>query len=81
VDFAEHGKLRSARPEAVTEKKLSVAMRDKQVSLGWAWVDRVTSMLGVLARSDQTVATALATAMPVDDAALEAGWRAGHPVE
>jgi len=46
ADYAEHGKLRSARPEAVAEKKMSVASRDRQVSLGWAWVDRVDSTLG-----------------------------------
>lgn len=41
ADMAEHAKLRAAWPEAVAEKKTSVATRDKQVSLGWAWVDRV----------------------------------------
>jgi hypothetical protein len=75
VDLAEHGKLRSARPEAVTGKKMSVTARDKQVSLGWGWVDRVGSLLGVLARTDQTLATALATATPTDDAGLESGIR------
>jgi hypothetical protein len=45
ADGVEHAKLRAARPEAVAEKKMSVATRDRQVSLGWAWVDRVCSML------------------------------------
>ena len=76
ADLSEHAKLRSARPEAVAEKKMSVAARDKQVSLGWAWVDRVSSVLGVLARSDQALATALVTAKPTDDAGLAAGIRA-----
>jgi len=76
ADLAEHAKLRSARPEAVAEKKMSVTMRDKEVSLGWAWVDRVDSILSSLARTDQTLATALATATPTDDAGLEAGIRA-----
>ena len=44
ADVAEHAKLRAARPEAVAEKKMSVATRDRQVSLGWAWVDKVCSM-------------------------------------
>ena len=76
ADLAQHTTLRSARPEAVAEKKTAVVTRDKQVSHGWAWVDRVSSMLGMLARTDQTLATALAAARPVDDAALEAGIRA-----
>jgi hypothetical protein len=76
ADTSEHAKLRAARPEAVAEKKTSVATRDKQVSLGWAWVDRVCSVLGVLARTDQTLATAVTTATPTHDAGLEAGIRA-----
>jgi hypothetical protein len=76
ADYEAHAKLRSSRPEAVAEKKMSVATRDKQVSNGWTWVDRVTSMLGLLARTDQNLATALATATPTDDAGLEAGIRA-----
>jgi hypothetical protein len=76
ADYAEHAKLRSARPEAVTAKKMSVATRDKEVSLGWKWVDQVDGVLGTLARTDQTLATALATAKPTDDAGLEAGIRA-----
>jgi hypothetical protein len=59
ADFAEQGRLRSSRPEALAEKKMSVATRNKHVSKGWAWVDRVTSMLAVPARTDQTLATAL----------------------
>ena len=76
ADVVAHAKLRAARPEAVAEKKMSVATRDRQVSLGWAWVDRVCSMLGALARTDQTLAMALAAATPTDDAGLEAGIRA-----
>ena len=75
ADVVAHAKLRAARPEAVAEKKMSVATRDRQVSLGWAWVDRVCS-LGALARTDQTLAMALAAATPTDDAGLEAGIRA-----
>jgi hypothetical protein len=76
ADLAQHTTLRVARPEAVGEKKTAVVTRDKQVSRGWAWVDRVSSILGMLARTDQTLATALATARPTDDAGLEAGIRA-----
>jgi hypothetical protein len=76
ADCAEHAKLRSARPQAVAEKKMSVSTRDKQDSSGWKWVDRVTSVLGALARPDQILATALATATPADDVGLEAGIRA-----
>jgi hypothetical protein len=76
ADLTEHAKLRAARPEAVAEKKMSVVARDKQVSQGWAWVDRVGSMLGVLARTDQNLATALVSATPTDDAGLAAGIHA-----
>jgi hypothetical protein len=76
ADLAEHARLRAARPEAVAEKKMSVAARDEQFAQGWGWVRRVNSMLGVLARTDQSVATALNTAIPADDVGLEAGIRA-----
>jgi hypothetical protein len=76
AERAQHDSLRVARPQAVAAKKTAVALRDKQVSAGWAWVDRVGSALGTLARADETLATALATATPVDDAALEAGIQA-----
>ena len=76
ADVAQHATLRAARPEAVAGKKTAVLTRDQQVSLGWAWVDRVSSMLGLLARTDQTLATTLATARPTDDAGLEVGIRA-----
>lgn len=75
ADVAAHAKLRETRPEAVTGKRISVVTRDKHVSAGWAWVDRVTSILGVLARTDQNLSLALASATPRDDAALEAGIR------
>jgi hypothetical protein len=61
ADFAEQGRLRSSRPEALAEKKMSVATRNKHVSMGWAGVDRVTSMLAVPARTDQTLVAALWT--------------------
>jgi hypothetical protein len=76
ADVAQHETLRAARPEAMAEKKMAVVTRDKQVSAGWAWVDRVSGILGGLARTDQNLATALATATPIDDAGLEAGMRA-----
>ncbi len=44
--------------------------------MGWAWVDRVTSALGMLARNDEPLATALLAATPTDDASLEAGIQA-----
>jgi len=68
ADRAQHDSLRASRPQALAAKKTAVASRDKQVSAGWAWVDRVSSALGILARTDETLATALATATPVDDA-------------
>ena len=73
ADRAQHDSLRASRPQALAAKKTAVVLRDKQVSAGWAWVDRVSSALGTLARADQTLATALASAMPLDDAGLEAG--------
>jgi phosphopantetheinyl transferase (holo-ACP synthase) len=76
ADRSKHDALRAARPEAVASKKMSVSMRDKQVSDGWAWVDRVTSTLGLPARNDEALSTALATATPMDDAGLETGIQA-----
>jgi hypothetical protein len=76
ADVTAHASLRSSRPDAVAEKRTAAVVRDKQVSRGWAWVDKVEAVLGGLARADQQVATALAAAMPVDDAALEPGIRA-----
>ena len=76
ADVAEQAKLCAARPEAVKDKRMSVVVRDKHVSAGWAWVDRVVSMLGVPARADQALAMALVAAKPANDAGLEAGIRA-----
>jgi hypothetical protein len=45
ADIASHESLRSARPDAVTEKRSAVVMRDRQVSRGWSWVDQVKSVL------------------------------------
>jgi hypothetical protein len=75
ADAEAHAKMRAARPDAVSDKKMAVVTRDKHVSAAWAWVDRVGSMLGVLARTDQTLAMALASALPQDDAGLESGIR------
>lgn len=74
--IVEHAKLQAAQPDAVACKKLSVVNRDRQVSLGWAWVARVGAVLGTLARTERDLATALATATPVDDAGLESGVQA-----
>lgn len=76
ADVRAHEKLRGARPDAVADKRSAVVAREKQVSAAWAWVDRVSAMLGVLARSDQTLSLALAAASPVDDAGLDGGIRA-----
>jgi hypothetical protein len=76
TDRAQHETLRAARPQAVAAKKTAVTLRDKQVSAGWAWVDRVSSVLGTVARSDEKLATSLAAAMPADDAGLAAGIQA-----
>jgi hypothetical protein len=76
ADVTTHAGLRSSRPEAVAEKRSAVVLREQEVSRAWAWVDRVKSVLGVLARTDQGVATQLEAATPLDDAALDAGIRA-----
>jgi hypothetical protein len=76
ADRSTHTALRAARPESVTHKKTAVTSRDKHVSEGWTWVDKVGSALGCVARTDETLATALATATPVDDAGLETGVQA-----
>jgi hypothetical protein len=76
ADLSQHAGLLSVRPEAVAEKKIAVVTRDKHVSLGWTWTNRVVFTLGSLARADQNLATELAAAAPTDDAALETGIRA-----
>jgi hypothetical protein len=76
ADRNQHETLRVSRSQAVANKKLSYAARDQQVSAGWAWVDRVTSVLGVLGLSDETLATETAAASPEDDAGLVAGIQA-----
>jgi hypothetical protein len=76
ADMAEHARLRSGRPEVVTDKRAAVIARDKQVSRAWAWVDQVKAVLGRQARKDQTLALALDEATPTDDAGLETGLRA-----
>jgi hypothetical protein len=76
VDRQSHDGLRIGRSVAVAQKKTSYATRDEKVSRGWAWVDQVTSMLGVLALaepSDSGLAHKIAAAKPEDDANLEAG--------
>lgn len=76
ADRKTHDALRASRPEAVTAKKMSVVLRDQHVSDGWAWVDRVVSMLALPARTDEALDTALGAARPADDAALAAGIQA-----
>jgi hypothetical protein len=76
ADIATHEGLRSARPDAVTEKKSAVVVRDRHVSAAWAWVDRTVAVLGVLGSADQKLAMALDAAVPRDDAGLEAGVHA-----
>jgi hypothetical protein len=78
ADITTHESLRSARPDAVTDKRSAVVLRDQRVSdaWAWAWVDRVGAVLGTLACTDQTLAMALDAAVPRDDAGLEAGIHA-----
>lgn len=73
---ATHVSLRAARPEAVAGKRLAVAGRNKHYSGGWTWVEKVTSALGMIARSDEAFAAALEAATPVDDAGLQPGIQA-----
>jgi hypothetical protein len=75
-DRSKHEALRVSRSQAVANKKISYATRDQQVSRGWAWVDQVTSTLGVLGLTDEALATEVATAKPEDDAGLVAGIQA-----
>jgi hypothetical protein len=75
-DRSKHETLRVSRSQAVANKKISYATRDLQVSRGWAWVDRVTSTLGVLGLTDEALATEAAAAKPEDDAGLVAGIQA-----
>jgi hypothetical protein len=73
ADRAAHAKLLAARPEAVAAKRTTVTARDKQISAAWTWVDRVESALGVRARSDEALSTALDEATPENDDGLAAG--------
>jgi hypothetical protein len=70
---AEHDAARNARPDVVAEKKKTVAARDTRVSAAWKWVDKVTSILGNVARDDEHVARRVAEARPADDAGLGTG--------
>lgn len=72
-DRSKHAALRVSRSNAVASKKISCATRDEQISRGWAWIDRVLSMLGVLSLTDGTLAAEIAAAKPTDDAGLQAG--------
>jgi hypothetical protein len=76
ADITTHESLRSARPDAVLEKRSAVIQRDQHVSDAWAWVDRIQAVLGALASTDQTLAMALDAAVPRDDAGLAAGIHA-----
>ena len=76
ADIAEHARLRSGRPEAVTDKRAAVVARDRQVSRAGGWVDQVKAVLGRQASKDQTLDIALDEATPTDDAGLDAGIRA-----
>ncbi len=73
ADRHSHDGLRVSRPLAVAQKRTSYAIRDEQISRGWAWVDQVTSTLGALALTDHELGTRIAAAKPADDAGLEAG--------
>lgn len=75
-DIAAHAALRAARPDAVTDKRAAVVVRDRHVSNAWAWVDQVGGVLGTLASTDQTLSMAVEDATPRDDASLEVGIRA-----
>jgi hypothetical protein len=76
ADRAKHEGLRVSRSEAVADKKRSLLSRDDEVSRGWAWVDQVESLLGMVALTDEALAAEVAAAKPEDDAGLEAGVQA-----
>jgi len=76
ADIATHESLRSARPDAVTEKRAAVVLRDRNVSNAWAWMDMTDAVLSVLGSTDQKLALALEAAAAKDDAGLEAGIHA-----
>lgn len=66
----EHRILREKRPDAVAQKIVSVAARNAAIEAGWAWVNKVTTILGALARTDADLATKLAAATPDEDSEL-----------
>ncbi len=68
-----HSDLRVARPKTVAAKSEAVRERDRHVSAGWTWVDKVVSVLTREARDDEDLAGSLRTAAPTDDSELEAG--------
>jgi hypothetical protein len=49
---------------AVAEKKMSGVIRKRQVSLGWAWVNRGGALLGTLGRAEPIPAPGTGTAKP-----------------
>lgn len=75
-DRRKHEALRVSRSQAVANKKNSYATRNQQMWRAWSWVDMVRSTLGVLALTDDVLATEVAAAKPEDDAGLVAGIQA-----
>lgn len=68
----DHAKAMKDRPVAVAGKREARVARDAAVSRAWNWIDQSTSILSVLAREDDSVASRLMAAAPEDDAELEA---------
>lgn len=69
----EHGKLLSARSEAVAAKFEALTGRDAAVNTGWRFVQQVEGALTVAALGEADLASALNAALPTETAGLEAG--------
>jgi len=70
---AEHIALCASRADAIAAKALTVKEKKAILDAAWLWVDKVESILSVLGRDDETVASGLNAAVPSDDAALDSG--------
>ena len=73
AERAAHAAMREKRPEIVAQKTVSVGARDAAVTAAWVWVDKVTSLLGTLARKDPELAARLTEATPLEDSGLDTG--------
>jgi len=71
-----HGKLRAARPEAISAKSNSLEERTQLIEEGWEQVNKTVGALSLAATRVPEIAADLNATVPTDDAALSAGVKA-----